>query len=121
MDTLLYDGHCRLCAGTARSMKRWAGPTLTLTSFRDDGVLERFGLSTSACEAAIHLVRPDGRVDTGVGAFVGALRHRWFGVPLRLLEVPGLRWVADRVYAFISKWRFRIAGTTCTDGCSIYR
>lgn len=119
-DLLLYDGHCRLCAASARSLRSWSKGTLELKSFRDVDVAAGYGLSIEACEKSIHLVRSDGVIDAGVGALVGAVRHRWFSPLLVWVRLPGLRSVADRLYALVSKWRFRIAGTTCDGGCSLY-
>jgi len=120
-DLLLYDGNCRLCGASARTLRAWARGTLELRSFRDADLANDFQLSVEQCERAIHLVRSDGRIEAGVGALMGALRHRWFSPLLAWVRWPGIRWVADQVYALVSKWRFRIAGKTCDGGCSIYR
>lgn len=120
-DLLLYDGDCRLCGATARRMRRWARGSLVLRSFREGDVAAEFGVSVAACEKAIHLVRDDGHIDRGVDALVGALRRRWFGPLLRVVQVPGIHAIAGAVYALVSRWRFRIAGRTCDGACSIYR
>ncbi len=120
-DLLLYDGHCRLCSASARSLMRWADGALTLQSFRDLDVAAEYGLTLEACERAIHLVRSDGVIEHGVGALLGAVRHRWFAPLFSWVRLPGIWFIADRVYALVSKWRFRLAGTTCDGGCSIYR
>lgn len=120
-DLLLFDGHCRLCSVSARSLRRWTHGSLSIQSFRDIDVSAQFGLSIDACEQVVHLVRSDGVIEHGVGALLGALRHRWFAPLLTWIRLPGIRAVADLVYAQISKWRFRIAGRSCDSGCSIYR
>ena len=120
-DLLLYDGHCRLCGASARSLRAWTKGSLTLQSFRELDVGTEYGLSIEACEQSVHLVRNDGVIEHGVGALLGALRHRWFSPLLAWVRLPGIRFLADRVYSLISKWRFRIAGRTCDGGCSIYR
>ena len=120
-DILLYDGHCRLCSGTARRLRGWARGGLVLRSFREGDIEAEFGVTPAACEKAMHLVRGDGRIERGVLAFVAALRRRWFGPMLQLLRLPLVRQVADAVYALVSRWRFRIAGRTCDGACSIYR
>ncbi len=119
-DLLLFDGHCRLCGASARSLRGWARGSLTLQSFRDID-LTTYGLTLEACEQSVHLIRQDGRIEHGVGALLGALRHRWFAPLFAWIRLPGIRVAADWVYALISKWRFRIAGKTCDGGCSIYR
>jgi len=120
-DLLLYDGHCRLCGASARSLRGWAGGTLTLQSFREIDVGAAYGLTVEACEKAVHLVRSDGVIEHGAAALFGALRHRWFAPLFAWARVPGVRFVVDQVYALVSKWRFRIAGKTCEGGCSIYQ
>lgn len=120
-DLLLYDGHCRLCGASARSLRTWAKGSLELQSFREGDVAAQYGLSIEDCEQSVHLVRNDGRIEEGIGALLGALRHRWFAPLFAWVRLPGIRWVADRIYALVSKWRFRIAGTTCDGGCSLYR
>lgn len=120
-DVLLYDGHCRLCSASARSLRSWAQGALTLQSFRELDVTTTYGLTIEACEQAVHLVRSNGVIDRGVGALLGAVRHRWFAPLFAWVRLPGIRLVADRIYALVSKWRFCIGGKTCDAGCSIYR
>lgn len=120
-DILLYDGHCRLCSKTARTLRTWSGDALVLQSFREEGIPARYGVTIEACEAAMHLVRDDGPVMRGVLAFSSVLRRRWFGVFLAPLAWPGVHFVAERVYALVSRWRFRLMGRECSDGCSIYQ
>lgn len=117
-DVLLYDGHCRLCSRSAVKLKRWSGGSLELVSFRDTEP-QTMGLTLEACERQAHLIRPDGTVEGGVFALVGALRERWFGPLLAVIRVPGLRWLAGVAYDFVSRWRFRIAGRTCEGTCSL--
>ena len=74
-----------------------------------------------SCEQAVHLVRSDGITERGVGALLGAVGHRWFALLLAWFRLPGIRFVADQLYALVSKWCFRIAGSTFDGGCSIYR
>ena len=120
-DLLLYDGHCRLCGASARSIRKWSKGSLRLESFRDLDVATEYGLTIEECEKSVHLVRDDGVILDGVRALLGAVRHRWFSPLLAWLRLPGIRWCADRLYALVSKWRFRIAGNSCDGACSIYR
>lgn len=121
-DALLYDGHCRFCGMSARRLRDQAGGSLVLANFRDPEVLARYpGVTFEACEKKVHLVLADGRIESGIGALVLALRHRWFGWALRLLLVPGLRLLAEAAYSMVSRYRFKISGVACSDGCSMYR
>lgn len=117
-DTLLYDGHCRLCSKSAVQLKRWAGDTLTLLSFRDLDP-SSLGLTLEDCERQAHLIHPDGKIDGGLFALVAALRHRWFGPLFSLVRLPGIRWLANAAYELVSRWRFRMAGRTCEGTCAL--
>jgi len=117
-DTLLYDGHCRLCSQSAVRLRRWSGGALAILSFRDIDPIS-VGLTLEACERQAHLIHEDGTIEGGVFAIVAALRHRWFGPLLTFVRIPGIRWLANAAYEFISRWRFRIAGRTCEGTCSL--
>ena len=122
-DIVLYDGHCRLCLAAARQL-RWllGGQGTELRSFRDEGVLGAFPhVSLERCEKAIQFVRADGRVFEGAEAVVRALGSRPLGKLLFVYYVPGLRQVADWMYGWVARYRFRIAGRACPDGaCAIH-
>lgn len=118
-DVLLFDGHCRFCKKTALELRARSGGTLTLQSFREIDPAD-YGVTLAACEKQVHLLF-DGRIEGGVGAIVQALRHRWYGVFLKLLLLPGIRAIAEAVYMQISKRRFKLAGG-CADGnCTMYQ
>ncbi len=111
-DVLLFDGDCPLCrSAAARLLRLVPSGKVEARSFRG-GELERFpGLDASRCERALQLVRDDGEIFEGVAAVVEALRHRRrLGVAARAYFLPGIRWVADRGYAWIARNRFRLSG-----------
>ena len=113
---LVYDGRCRFCVREAGRLARWAGGRVRLESFREPGVLERHGLEAAACEAAIHLVEPDGRVTSGAAAVARTLRLRPLLAPLGWLhEVPVMRALLDAGYRVVSRNRFRLGGEVCAD------
>ncbi len=123
--TLLYDGKCRLCRAGAARLESWAAPgSLELADFQAEGVLQRFpGLTHAACMQAVHLVRPDGRVQRGAEAVAGVLLTRpvlcgW----ARLYYLPGLRALVDAAYAWIARNRYRWFGRpACGDqGCAVH-
>lgn len=123
-DTILYDGHCRLCRAAAAQLERLVPEgKVALVSFREPEILGRFpALTLARCERAMQFVRADGAVFEGVAAIVQALRHRWFGRLALIYYVPGLRQLADAGYRLIARYRFRIAGRTqCSDeGCAVH-
>lgn len=125
-DVLLYDGWCRICVRSAKELAGWLpAEKVTLRSFRDDGVFEEFpSVDPARAEKGIQLVRDDGRVLEGAEAIVQVFRHRpVLGVPMRLYYLPGLRWLANRLYQYVADRRFQIAGRTgeCDGGtCGLH-
>jgi predicted DCC family thiol-disulfide oxidoreductase YuxK len=115
---LLYDGDCRFCAEQAERLQRWAGGRVELESFRAPGVLARHPqVSAAACEEAMQLVLPNGRVLAGAAAAAYLLGLRPLLRPLaRLYDVPGIRELADAVYRVVAKNRFRLRGRPCREG-----
>jgi len=119
---VLYDGRCRLCIAASERLVRLARPgTMERRSFRDPGVLDAFpGIPAEACERAMHLVTPDGRVLAGAEAIVASLRTRpLLGAAALVYFVPGLRLTCDVLYDLVARNRLRWFGTaphSCDDG-----
>lgn len=123
MDTVLFDGHCRMCVGAAKALVRWVPPDrVRLRSFREPGALEPFPQVTpEQCERAMQYVRADGRVFQGAEAIVQALRHRPLGKLAAAYYAPGLRQLLDALYGWVARRRFKLAGRECPDGaCAIH-
>lgn len=109
---LLYDGACRFCIAQAERLARWVHGRVRLESFREPGVLSRYpGITRAECEAAIHLVEPDGRVSRGAEAIARTLMLRPALAPLGVLyRMPFLRGLFDWGYGFVARNRFRLRG-----------
>jgi predicted DCC family thiol-disulfide oxidoreductase YuxK len=111
----LYDGHCRFCTEQAEKLARMARGAIEIRSFQEPGALDAFpGITHEACMVELKLVGGDGRVYGGAEAVVRALR---LGRPLigRIAlgyYFPGVRWLADRAYAWVAKNRYRLFGKT---------
>jgi predicted DCC family thiol-disulfide oxidoreductase YuxK len=114
---LVYDGRCRFCVREAGRLARWTGDRVRLASFRDPAVLARYpALSPAACEEAVHLVEPDGRVSRGAEAIARALALRpGLGPLTRLYAVPGVARSVEALYALVARNRFRLGGEQCAD------
>ncbi|MBI3843595.1 MAG: DUF393 domain-containing protein [Planctomycetes bacterium] len=114
---LIYDGRCRFCVGQAARLARWLKGRVNLQSFRDPGVLEHYPrLTAAACERAMQLVLPDGRIFAGAEAVSHALRLRAALAPIGWLYlVPGVRQLMDWGYDLVARNRFRLQGEVCTD------
>ena len=99
---------------------RAIGPdaALEIVASQRHGVLERTGLNPEQAAVAAWTVSVDDRIAVG-GARAIALAiavgrdARW---PTALWKVPGCAWLADRVYLFVARHRYRLPGETpwCT-------
>ena len=111
--TLIYDGDCAMCRGSAlwimrRALSRGA---LEILPCRSGVRQERFPqVSEAACLDAMQLVLPDGRVLSGADAVPELFRRiRGWGWVAGVFGVPGVRPVARRVYAWIARNRMKIS------------
>lgn len=121
---VLFDGRCAFCRGSVDRLRRLApGDEVQWRSFREPGALDAFpGVTAQACERAMQFVRADGRVFAGIEAIVQVLALRSAGKLAMAYYTPGLRQIADAVYALVARNRFRIGGAACDDGsCRIHR
>jgi predicted DCC family thiol-disulfide oxidoreductase YuxK len=112
---IIYDGRCRFCVAGAKRLARSFPPgRVELVDYNLPGVLDAFPtLTREACEKAMQLVDPSGRVYRGAEAAARAIAARgpiwrWALV----YYVPGVRWASDRLYAMVAANRYRIAGRT---------
>ena len=120
---VLYDDQCSMCAFQMRVLTwlDWFNVTtlLPMSDPRAKGVAP--GLTAEDLSAAMHCVTPEGRI------YRGARCLRYVGMrmpvlmPLALmLWIPGLIWIAERVYAAVSRNRYilsRVFG--CKEACAI--
>jgi predicted DCC family thiol-disulfide oxidoreductase YuxK len=115
----LYDGHCRMCTAQTRQLQRLVGRhRIEPVSFQEEGILAGFpGVSYDACMQRLHVVRPDGRVFGGAEAVAQALtRIPLVGWLALAYYVPGVRQLAEALYRFVARNRYRIAGRVDCDG-----
>jgi predicted DCC family thiol-disulfide oxidoreductase YuxK len=124
---VLYDGHCRLCAGSARCLASLARPgAVEMRDFQAAGVLDAYPqVSREECMRALQLVAEDGRVFSGAEAVARVLATRPLaGAAARLYFVPGIRQAADAAYGFVARNRYRFLGRNdaCEgDACALHR
>lgn len=115
--TLFYDGSCPLCAREIKSMKRTQGTALRLI---DVHTLET--ISTEAQHELLkrlHLLQIDGTWLTGLDANVAAWSDTYLGRIFKILRLPLLRALSDRVYLAWAESRFRkrYCAATNKEGC----
>ena len=120
MLVLLYDGHCRFCRRAARRLADLAGDRLTIESFQEPGVLDRYPqVSHDECMREMKLVLEDGRVEGGPRAVATALREarsaRWRAMGA-LLGAPGVGALAGPVYRGVALARYGLGGSDCPEG-----
>jgi predicted DCC family thiol-disulfide oxidoreductase YuxK len=117
-DTVLYDGHCRFCRGQIGILRRLdILGRLAFTSLHEPAVATDFPeIPPEELDRQMYVVDTRGRARGGAEA-VRYLSRRL--VPLwplaLLLHVPGSMPLWNRLYAFVARHRFAIAGS-CKDG-----
>lgn len=111
---VVYDGDCGFCRATVnRALARDREGRVVARPFQARGVLRETGISRAEAERAVFLVAPDGRRWSGAAAVARILRllpgRAWAG---RILELPGIRLLADRAYRWIAGHRSLVSRLT---------
>jgi predicted DCC family thiol-disulfide oxidoreductase YuxK len=112
---LIFDGDCGFCTTSARFATRWVDRRHRYDVQPWQQVdLEQFGLTETDCIEAAQFVRSDGTVLAAHLAIAEALKH---GAPLwrplgHLVTLPGISWLADRVYTWVADHRYALPGGT---------
>ena len=112
---VLFDGNCRFCTKSAKTLARRFGPAkVAAVNFQDAGVLDAYpGVTYDACMEKMHVIDPEGRVYAGAAAFARVLRTvPVLGVLAYLYYLPGLRQLAEIAYTFVAKNRYKLFGKT---------
>ncbi|MGH7753201.1 MAG: thiol-disulfide oxidoreductase DCC family protein [Gemmatimonadales bacterium] len=108
---LIYDGECAFCRRWVERIRRWdRRHAIDAVPFQDAARVARFGIPKADLHAAMHLVLPDGRAFAGGAAAPEILKllpgKRWLAWGF---GVPGVLWVATRLYRWIAKRRHRLS------------
>jgi predicted DCC family thiol-disulfide oxidoreductase YuxK len=122
--TVLYDGTCALCrASVARVRRIDPRGRIELMDLHDDGVRARFPqVNLDEAMRLMQAVDRNGRVYSGVDGWarIGLALPGW-NLLAWLLLVPGIRFVAQRIYAWIARNRYRWNRELCADGsCALH-
>ncbi len=120
--TVLYNGDCPICSREIAAYRRRAERTGAPLVFEDlNGAdLAGWGLEAEAARRRLH-VRMGDRVLAGLPAFV-ALWERLPGMGwlARIVGLPGVAWVAERVYEVVLApalhWLDRRRRRSCASG-----
>lgn len=115
--TLVFDGACRMCIRLSSVLRSWdSRRQIEVTASQSPGVMARFPwIPARAYTEAIQLVGPHGETWQGAEAIeqlLGVLpRGRWIAW---IFDVPLVRALADRVYRWIARNRYRLG---CGEHC----
>jgi predicted DCC family thiol-disulfide oxidoreductase YuxK len=122
--TILYDGNCGLCrASVARLRRIDRGGRIELLDLHDPSVSGRFPqVNRAEALQLMQAVDPAGKVYSGVDAWarVGLALPGWKFIAWLLL-MPGVHFVAGKIYAWVARNRYRWNPELCADGsCAIH-
>lgn len=122
--SVLYDGGCGLCrASVARVRSMDWGGRIELVDLRDAETEARFPqVNREEAMRWMQAVDRSGRVYSGADAWarIGLALPGWKLLAWFLL-VPGIHFVAERVYSFVARNRYRWNSELCADGsCALH-
>lgn len=114
---LLYDGGCGFCRTWVGRLRWWdrAGRIDYVPYQQRSAVAGLPWVSDEALDRAMHFIAPGGRIDAGARAVPAILGYLPGGALIRpLFRVPGIKWVADRVYRWVATRRRLLGGPGAT-------
>jgi predicted DCC family thiol-disulfide oxidoreductase YuxK len=122
--TVLYDGNCGLCrASVARLRKIDRGSRIKIMDLHEPSAAARFPqVNREEAMRLMQAVDPNGKVYSGVDAWarIGLTLPGW-KLLAWLLLVPGIHFIAGRIYSWIARNRYRWNRELCADGsCTIH-
>lgn len=106
---LLYDGKCGFCSSVARTLRRldWRHRICTLP-YQVEGLPEEAGSSREEAHRTALVFSPSGRLWKAGGSAAASFDALLpFGFPLfrTLYLLPGLHWLGDALYFWVSRHR----------------
>jgi len=122
--TVLYDGSCALCRGSAERVRHAdTHHRIELLDLHDPSAAQRFPqVDHEVAMRWMQAVDARGRVFSGVDAWaqIGWILPAW-NVVAWLLLVPGIHWLAEKIYSWVARNRYRWNRQICTDGsCALH-
>jgi predicted DCC family thiol-disulfide oxidoreductase YuxK len=109
---LLYDGDCAFCTTCARVLER-IGPDAEIVAWQLTDLAE-LGMTEERAAEAVQWVQVDGTVRSGHAAIAAVLQTagRIWRIVGRVVLLPGISWMAARVYRLVADNRQRLPGGT---------
>ena len=122
--TVLYDGGCSLCRASVARVQRFdSHQRITFLSLHDPSSQTRFPqIDRELAMRSMQAVDTRGRVWSGADAWarIGLLLPGW-NVLAWILLIPGIHWMAAKIYAWVARNRYRWNRDLCADGtCSVH-
>lgn len=110
---LLYDGKCGFCSSVARMLRRldWRHRIYTLP-YQVEGLPEEVGSSPEEAKKTAMVLSPSGRLWKAGGSAAASFDALLpFGFPLfrTLYRIPGLHWLGDAMYFWLSRHRSELS------------
>lgn len=108
---VLYDADCGFCASSITALQ---GPVFRAQIHPvawQGADLAALNLTAEQCQARLHVV-DGGDVFAGAAAIARILRSARQPWPLagRVVAVPGIAWLSERVYDFVARHRHQLPG-----------
>lgn len=114
--TVIYDGGCRACGRMIALLGRWdRRGRFELLPYQDAAVAVRFpSITTAELREALQLVGPSGERWSGAAAVERIVAELPGGSPIgRLLRIPLIGALADRLYRWFARHRYRFGCAHC--------
>jgi predicted DCC family thiol-disulfide oxidoreductase YuxK len=109
---LVYDGDCAFCTSCARVLEK-IGPQAEIIAWQLTD-LDQLGLTEAQAAAAVQWVSIDGVVCSGHEAIAATLQSAGgiWKIAGRAILLPGVAWLAAKVYRLVAANRRRLPGGT---------
>lgn len=118
---IFYDANCPLCTKEMRLLKEADKHNkIALEDINTDDFEQRFNhIKRQDALAFLHAQQDNGEMIYGLDVTFAAWqtvgRHSW----LKLLQLPGIRFIADLGYRLFAKYRRQITRIFCQSSCGI--
>jgi predicted DCC family thiol-disulfide oxidoreductase YuxK len=109
---LLYDGDCAFCTRCARILER-IEPDAKIIAWQSTDLAE-LGITEEQATDAVQWVQIDGTIRSGHEAIAAILltAGRTWKIIGRVILLPGISWMAAKVYRLVADNRKRLPGST---------
>jgi predicted DCC family thiol-disulfide oxidoreductase YuxK len=109
---LLYDGDCGFCTTCVHILER-TGPDAEIVAWQLTDLAE-LGITEAQAADAVQWVQVDGTIRSGHEAIAAVLSTAGgiWKVIGRTILLPGISWMAARLYRLVAANRYRLPGST---------